>query len=290
MARKGNQQKNGLAQNLPNHKKGISDHGPAPLTTKDGGNVNDEKVDLGEKLPNGSHTTSSTKSTNGIDHVKEGKKNKRRIKKSQGKEKKGVDEAVAEETVLCNDNAKLDKDSIPIAEASNIRDGNDGPANTSDNSDYMTTSGNLPLDREDGLENVEFPETLVFKYMRTAAVSVAKASAEWVERHKPTFVTMKNNALEARDSIRMKIQRAQPIMFRWIKHIGNIMLLLFMVWLDCTVRGIDSFLRMGTTSFFAIVWCSVLSVIAMAGITKFLIVLVSLHLYLILTGALYDPI
>ncbi|KAI3459194.1 hypothetical protein Pfo_015857 [Paulownia fortunei] len=72
----------------------------------------------------------------------------------------------------------------------------------------------------------------------------------------------------------MKIQHAQPVIFRGIVHTGNLMLLLFMVWLDCSLRGIDSFLRMGTTSFFSIVWCSVLSVIAMVGVFKFLVILV----------------
>jgi DnaJ family protein C protein 14 len=46
-----------------------------------------------------------------------------------------------------------------------------------------------------------------------------------------------------------------------------------MVWLDCALRGIDSFLRMGTTSFFSVIWFSIFSVIAMVGMLKFLIVL-----------------
>ncbi|KAE8637120.1 hypothetical protein Csa_021757 [Cucumis sativus] len=47
--------------------------------------------------------------------------------------------------------------------------------------------------------------------------------------------------------------------------------------LDCMVglclRGIDSFIRMGTTSFFAVIWFSILSTIAMVGFLKFLVVL-----------------
>lgn len=72
-------------------------------------------------------------------------------------------------------------------------------------------------------------------------------------------------------------------------HIGNLMLLLYMVWLDCSLRGIDPFLRVGTTSFFSIVWCSVLSLIGMVGVGKFLVILVSHILYLILTDFLYSP-
>ncbi|KAJ4842934.1 hypothetical protein Tsubulata_042331, partial [Turnera subulata] len=59
----------------------------------------------------------------------------------------------------------------------------------------------------------------------------------------------------------------------WLTQVWNIMLLLLMVWVDCTIRGIDSFFRLGTTSFFSVIWCSILSVIAMVGMSKFLIVL-----------------
>ncbi|KAI3469255.1 hypothetical protein Pfo_025918 [Paulownia fortunei] len=284
MARKGNQQKNGLDQRSPSHKKGVSDPGPSPLTTKDRGNMNGEEVGLGKELPNGSHSLSSTKSVNDVDHAQDGKNSKKKSRKSQKREGKVKDETVTGHAVPCNDNTEVDKSGISTAEASNSRDGIDlshihnlnnmnsfgNPTNGLHREEGLGSNG---LHREEGLENVEFPETVVFKFIRTAALSVARSSAEWVERHKPTFVTLKSNMLKARDHVRMKIQHAQPIIFRWIMHFGNIMLLLFMVWLDCTLRGIDSFLRMGTTSFFSIVWCSVLSVIAMVGISKFLFTL-----------------
>jgi DnaJ family protein C protein 14 len=73
----------------------------------------------------------------------------------------------------------------------------------------------------------------------------------------------------------MKVEQAYPIVLKWLMHIGSIMLLISMVWLDCTLRGIDSFLRMGTTSFFSVIWFGIFSVIAMVGMLKFLIVLVS---------------
>lgn len=286
MARKGNQQKNGLDQRPPNPKIGASDSGTLPLTTKDGGNLNDEEVGLGKELPNGTHSMSSTKSINDMDHVQDAKNTKKKSRKSQRKERKGVDETVTGHAVPCNNNNEVDKSSMSTAEASNIRDGSDlSHIHDFNNINSFDNSSNS-LHGEEGLENVEFPETPVFKFIRTAALSIARSSADWVERHKPTFVTLKSNILKARDHVRMKIQLAQPIIFRWIMHIGNIMLLLFMVWLDCTVRGIDSFLRMGTTSFFSIIWCSVLSLIAMAGIGKVLFTLVC-HFHLILMDCLH---
>ncbi|PIN18110.1 Molecular chaperone (DnaJ superfamily) [Handroanthus impetiginosus] len=270
MARKRNQQKNGLDKQSPTHKKGVLDSGPSPLTTKDRGNVNDEDVGLGEELLNGGHSISSMNNINDMDHVQDGKKSKKKSKKSQRKERKVTDETVKDHEVPCN--SEVDKSNISMDEALNMRDESDLPHNTWDNVNVFGNQSN-GLHIDEGIKDAEFPETVAFKFMRTAALSVARSFADWVERHKPTMVTLKLNALKARDHVRMKIQHAQPIILRWITHIWNIMLLLFMVWLECTLRGIDSFLRMGTTSFFSIVWCNVLSVIAMVGISKFLFAL-----------------
>lgn len=272
MARKEKQQKNGLDQRPPNRKIEVSDPATSPLATKDGGDVNIEETGLGKDSPNGTHSMQSTKCTNGTDHAQDGKNSKKKSRKSQRKDRKSVDETVTGHAVPSNDSIEVDKSSTSAAEASNIGDGSDLPHNDFNNiNDFGHSSDSLH--REEGLGNVEYPETAVFKFIRTAALTVARSSADWVERHKPTFAALKSDILKARDHVRMKIQVAQPIIFRWIMHIGNIMLLLFMVWLDCTVRGIDSFLRMGTTSFFLILWCSVLSVIAMVGIGKVLFTL-----------------
>ncbi|KAL8484725.1 hypothetical protein ACS0TY_027141 [Phlomoides rotata] len=271
MARKGSQQKNGVDQGPPNRKPRATDPDTSPLTTKDGGTVNVEGVGLGEDLPNGTHSM-STKSSNDADHVQEGKNSKKKSRKSQKKEKKSVEDTVTAPEVQCNNNTEVDKSGTgtSTAEASDTRD--EGLGNGLDDIHNFDNSSNS-MHREDESVNVEFPETPAFKFIRTAALSVARSSANWVERHKPTVATLKSDILKARDQIRIKIQLAKPIVFRWIVQIGNIMLLLFMVWLDCTIRGIDSFLRMGTTSFFSILWCSVLSLTAMVGIWKVLLTL-----------------
>ncbi|XP_012842575.1 PREDICTED: uncharacterized protein LOC105962798 isoform X1 [Erythranthe guttata] len=270
MARKRSQQKNGLDQPSQSHNKGVADPGPSPLTSKDRGNANEENVGLDKEIPNGTHSPPPTKSINDMDHVQDGKTSKKKSKKSHKKEKKVADETFTGHAMPCNDDAEVDKSGKSAAEASNVRD--ESELSKDHGLETMNSSGNLSH-RDEGSEDVEFPETMVFKFIRTAAVSVAKLSAEWVQRHKPTVANLKSNTLKACDHVRMKIRHAQPIVFRWIKQIGNIMLLLFMVWLDCSLRGIDSFIRMGTTSVFTIVWCSVLSVIAMVGIGKFLITL-----------------
>lgn len=262
MARKGSQQKTGLDQETK-----ATDPGTSPLTTKDEGTVNVEGVGLGEELPIGTNSV-STKSSNDIDHVQEGKNSKKKSRKSQRKEKKSVDDTVTGPSVPSNVSIEVDKSGASTDEASNTRD------EGLENGDSINSFDNSMHKEDEESENVEFPETPAFKFIRTVALSVARSSANWVERHKPTFATLKSDILKARDQARMKFQLAKPIVFRWIVQIVNILLLLFMVWLDCTIRGIDSFLRMGTTSSFSILWCSFLSLTAMVGIWKVLLTLV----------------
>lgn len=273
MARKEKQQKNGVDQRPPNRKKEVSDPATSPLATKDGGNANNEETGLRKELPNGTHSMQSSKSINDVDQAQDRKNTKKKSRKSQCKEKKGVDETVIGHAETSNDKIEVDKSGTSTAEASIVGEASDLPHNDFNCINDLNSSPSS-LHREEGLGNVEYPETPVFKFIRTASLSVARSSADWVERNKPIFFALKSDILKGCDNLRMKIQIAKPIVFRWIRHIGNIMLLLFMVWLDCTVRGMDSFLRMGTTSFFIILWCSILSVIAMAGIGKVLLTLV----------------
>ncbi|KAG6517407.1 hypothetical protein ZIOFF_020793 [Zingiber officinale] len=61
----------------------------------------------------------------------------------------------------------------------------------------------------------------------------------------------------------------------WLKAINSVMckiLLLSMVWLDCSIRGLDSPLRLGTTPVLTTVWCSILCFTAMIGFMKMLII------------------
>ncbi|PIN23256.1 Molecular chaperone (DnaJ superfamily) [Handroanthus impetiginosus] len=263
MAKKRKQQKNGLYQHSQNHKKGVSKPEPASLTTDDRDDVNEKMSGLGEELLDDGH-------------VQDGKENNKKSRKPQGHNKEGVNETVTEQAVPFNDSTDVCKSDTPISETSNIRDGSKVSANDTCDSNDMYSSGNVPtgLHREDGSENVELPETVVLKFIKTIAISVAQASLDWLERHKLRVPVLKNHTIKACDHVRMRVQHAKPVIFRWIMHIRNLMLLLCMAWLDCSLRGTVSLLHMGTTSFFLIMWCSVLSLIAMVGVGKFLVMLI----------------
>lgn len=102
-----------------------------------------------------------------------------------------------------------------------------------------------------------------------------KSAGEWFEKQKPWLIDVKTRTSDAYDYAKLKIEKSYPFVFKWLVQFGNLMLLLTMVWLDCTLRGINSFLHMGTTSFFSFTWCAVFSVVAMVGMSKLLLVLVS---------------
>ncbi|KAG5223688.1 dnaJ subfamily member [Salix suchowensis] len=123
------------------------------------------------------------------------------------------------------------------------------------------------------LKNMMDNMVLVVGDLRASALSMLKVAGEWLERQGPPFVSLKNNIYTSRDYVKMKFANAYPVVLKWLLQFGNIVLLLSMVWLDCALRGMDSFLRLGTTSFFSVIWCSILSVIAMVGISKILIFL-----------------
>nr|XP_043607283.1 uncharacterized protein LOC122579226 [Erigeron canadensis] len=273
MARKGNHQKNGLDGSPSTHKKGGIQSGSAMPHKKGKGSVNNVKVVKEELFSDTQQSVPVTEPVHKFDHIKDEKK---RTNKS-GKHN------------------KVDIRGTSTAEQSEPRDGT-----SEDCSNNMSTTGSSRLEEEkwasangtsgfknrkrrsapslngfdeDGLpEIVELPETLVVRYLKTFVSSVSQASTEWLHKHKPLFDIVVTNILRSRDYVKMKIKRAYPIVLKWLIQFTSILLVLFMVWLDCSLRGIDSIIRMGTTSVFTVIWCSIFSVVAMMGILKFITV------------------
>ncbi|KAL3508205.1 hypothetical protein ACH5RR_033587 [Cinchona calisaya] len=227
-----------------------------------------------ELLKNHSSVT-STESIDNKHRVEAETKSKHKPRKSPRRTEEVVGRTQIEERPQtdagdCNKN-------VSAAEGLHSIERDDMPSNTCYNTKNSESSFSLSpneLHSEDATrEDVDFSYTSILRRLRSLGLSTLKASIEWMERHKPLFITARTSVLKACHYVQVKIEHAYPMILKWIMHFVNIMLLLFMVWLDCTLRGFDSFLRMGTTSFFSVVWCSVLSVIAMVGIFKFLLVL-----------------
>ncbi|CAH8298556.1 unnamed protein product [Eruca vesicaria subsp. sativa] len=249
MARKGSHQKNGVEPNQTKQKKKPSDSLP---TKKGQGKANEAAAEsvMKQNLQDDKHTTSSETPERDMDSFV-----------------KDIDQPVASET--------------------------------GDNNEPEETR-NTPFDREyiNGLmrsllfilrtnspsENIGLAYDAVIRKLRIPAATVSREVSQWMERNRPLIVSVRTRVYKARDVVAKKIRVVCPVVFKWLMHFGSIVLLLSLVWLDCAIRGFDSFIRMGTASFFSIMWCGVFSAFCMIGLTKFILMSVATVLVSLFIG------
>ncbi|XP_047315672.1 uncharacterized protein LOC124919474 [Impatiens glandulifera] len=263
MARKGSQQKNGLDHCSENHKKVESDRELLK------GKASQGRVVTAENTPNsnkqrvpGSETVDNSKNV-GIE-----KKSKKRLRKSSKKEKVNVDVLDADHQETGSDNNSVDcVEKVLVEESTGLDEEiqTDGSNHFSKN---INSSFNCLLDRLHTLRPA-------VEHSKASILSFVRASNVWLEKQKPTVLTLRTKIQDFGRVIGKKFEHAYPIILRCLVSLGNIMLLLSVVWLDCAFRGIESFIHMGTASFFSVVWCSIFTIIAMIGLTKFTIAMVA---------------
>ncbi|KAK8988273.1 hypothetical protein V6N11_065869 [Hibiscus sabdariffa] len=279
MARKGNQQKNG--------KQKVLEAGHRVSNVKERGKANEKLVFHGEELPNGNPSDGTLTETVSKGH-QTGTENPEipATTEKHADAAKGLGQSISSGSNSgdCIENAASD-------DPSTRREWNE-----------ISPDGNLHLKHKNGIwgcllngshlkdamENVKFSDYMAVRNMRAvvraSAASTLKVISQWLERQRPIFISLTTKMYNVRDHVKVKVERLYPIVLTWLRHFGNIMLLLSIIWLDCTLRGIDSFLRMGTTSFFSVIWCSIFSVIAMVGMLKFLMLLVVAALTAVFIG------
>ncbi|KAJ6312299.1 hypothetical protein OIU77_013939 [Salix suchowensis] len=266
MARKGNQHRNGVDRHSSNHKNKVSDS-----DSNGRGKGSEMKVYPGEEPPNGNQPSNPTDRGRKTAHA-EGEDN---IKKNSGcfhrKENQEVHKVLDVEEPTSSMTNSMDCGSPSVETPGVTQDNGKLPGSESGPEHIKSGLGHLLSDLN--LKNMMDNMVLVVGDLRASALSMLKVAGEWLERQGPPFVSLKNNIYTSRDYVKLKFANAYPVVLKWLLQFGNIVLLLSMVWLDCALRGMDSFLRLGTTSFFSVIWCSILSVIAMVGISKILIFL-----------------
>ncbi|KAI4344752.1 hypothetical protein L6164_011943 [Bauhinia variegata] len=272
MARKGNQPKNGLGHHGLDHRKGVSGGVlPGKKGQTKGGQV---KVFPGDDLPNGSQTSSVSQNISEISSAGVEYNNERKPEKLSRKEKQRMvaNHDLEEPTSFQSNPWGGSQDNeVPIREENKMFPrSNQGQQNQKSRLSCLLNG----LHTKSVMEKVELIDSMIIRKLRSLTSSMFASVTEWLLRQKPLFVSLTTGILKARDLFRMKIEQAYPIVLKWIMNFGNIILLLSLFWLDCAVRGIDSFVHMGTASFFSVVWCSIFSVISTIGMLKFLIVLV----------------
>lgn len=272
MARKGNQQKNGVDRHTSSHRKKGSNSGSAVPDLTGQGRDGKVKVFPGDELPNGSHPGfPSADSSSNDHHAGDESIRKHNAEASPSIEKQGTDtrqdlgQSVSSETISGDSTDKVSSRENCGVRIENARRGRK----------HRKTGLGWSLNRfylKNMMEKVKLSVNVVVTSLRAYLVPTLKAAIELLERQSPVLTA---NIYNAHDYVSMKVQQVYPVVLNYLGHFAKIMLLLSMLWLDCTVRGIDSFMRMGTTSFFSVIWCSILAVIAMVGMFKFLMVLVS---------------
>ncbi|KAL5715370.1 hypothetical protein ACHQM5_017199 [Ranunculus cassubicifolius] len=278
MARKGNHQKNGMDRHSSNHK--VKNMEPC------GGPLQDEKENTkagmskinGEEFPNRNQSGSpSVERMNRTKISKDEKKGNQKSRKTPVKEK-----PVPENMHDCLHSPSVDAYPKECEDASSFNVShfrrNDETSLGSDQSSKNPTDGlggsQRGVSTEDMKEGSWSFESMVSRRLGASALSIFRAANGWLESKKPLFTTITTSLFGFRDYVRFQAEKAYPIFLRWLVHLGNLILLISMIWLDCTARGFVSFFRLGTTSFFVVIWCSTLSVFAMVGASKFLLILV----------------
>ncbi|XP_058000861.1 uncharacterized protein LOC110673004 isoform X2 [Hevea brasiliensis] len=240
------------------------------------GKMNESKVLPGEEIPNGYRPCSlSSDNVKRKNNVGDDNKTKQTSGKFQGKEKQGIDQPQdLGQSVSHSDNSG-DCSSCSVENADISKDNgtlpgwDSGVKHAKNGLNYLFNGLHLKT----MMENVDFSGNVAFRNLRASTLSILKVAGDWLERHRPLFARVTTNMHNARDYVKLKAERAYPVVLKWLIHFRNIMLLLAMIWLDCTFRGIDSFMRLGTATFFSAIWCSIISVIVMVGMSKFLIAL-----------------
>ncbi|KAG2721254.1 hypothetical protein I3760_02G072900 [Carya illinoinensis] len=272
MVRKANQPKNGVDHNTLDHKRRGSSSGFNPKIMRGRGKACEVKVFPGEELPNGNQSSNFVECASKTYYPGDEKKSIQESENLLREEKQGMDAMQGPEQPISSESdlaGCMQNIGASTEQENGILHANQCQKRTISSLAFLFNGLNI----KNVMDKVKLSDNLVLRSFRASALSVLKAASEWLDRQRPLLMTFETKILNVRDYTRMKIEQVYPIVLKWLLQFGSIMLLISMVWLDCFLRGIDSFLRMGTTAFFSVLWFSIFSVIAMVGLLKFLIVL-----------------
>lgn len=265
MARKGSHQKNGLDHQTKQRKK-TSD---SVLSTKGQGKTSEAESVLKDNCQDDKQTTSSPVCDTlerDMDAVK------------GAASLKDIDQPVASETDLAGDRPHSEPGFTTTEETRYI------PFAREHINGVMRSLLDI-LSTNSPSENIKLAYNASLSKLKISTATISREGTRWMERHRPLIVSLKSRVYKARDFVITKIRQVYPVVFRWLMHFGSIVLLLSLVWLDCAFRGFDSFIRMGTASFFSIMWCGLFSAFSMIGMTKFIVMsvrisnMISLYIY-----------
>lgn len=275
MVRKGNQQKNSLDRKASNRRQTISDPTDVSLSEQKEKSKVQSKNTVDRELSSGGNlyrsNSTSGEHTNETDVKASGKRNKQRHCSIPCEEKSDLgspESAQRAEPLSSVRNAAGD---TILFEATEPRS-SDGILLGNNHNPSLSMSEGLSM--ETVASHVWSSVAVACQRLRLVALDVFSAANGWFEQQKLRLSTFKAYICNGRDHILVQIKHVYPVIWTWILRLGQLIFLLSVIWLDCNFRGLSSLLRLGTTSFFTVVWCSLLSIISMVGFTKALIFMV----------------
>lgn len=285
MARKGNQQRNGLHHSGSNLKDTKSETAAKP--SSDGSDTfksREGKVSDSNTVPIYEvHGQLNNPLEDGTTSTKLSARKKKSSKRSgKGSNKQRSDDSGMpnlEESIPLSSKTKDDADFGSKLDGSEAREYDGAPLDS--NIGYESLRNNM-RDNSTG-ENVsassKSSDTMPGGGLTTLTAHVLGVAKEWLWKQKPWVTSLATRMYDLWNKALIKIEHGYPIVLTWILHLGKLVFLLSMVWLDCSLRGLDSLLRLGTASLFTVIWCSVLSAIAMIGLSKMIIIVVSVNFF-----------
>ncbi|XP_072994227.1 uncharacterized protein [Typha latifolia] len=269
MARKGGQHRNGLNRTIPNQKST-----PSREADKEKAKARERKVTDREPLDSYDKYRSDSLSGESInDATGSSLRDRHPSGNSSCKEKlgnKGLNSSQSVD-ISCKIGDFVESDllsDVPkTGEAEKLF-----PCNQNQDISESQTSEAAPA--ENLMDKTGSSEAVAGWCSRSFFPYVVKEANRWAERLTSYLTSSTVFIQKGHAYVRNKFEHACPVLWTWILCTGKLMLLLSMFWLDCSIRGLDSLLRLGTTSFFTVLWCSILSFMGMIGLKKMLILMV----------------
>lgn len=92
-----------------------------------------------------------------------------------------------------------------------------------------------------------------------ADTSLYEQVLEWIKQQKPLY-------LRATDYVGIAVKQNWPIISTWSMHCARSFMWVSGLWLECSLRGLKSLLRLSSTAYFLLLWCSFLSMSSISGL------------------------
>lgn len=109
-------------------------------------------------------------------------------------------------------------------------------------------------------------------------IGLVKQGWKWLQSQKHVFSRAQTRLGCFRDKMGVLIERHWPMVCSGCAKSGALLLLLLVHWKDCLVRGVQSMIKLGSSSLFIIMWSCFLSLTSMSCLLYVLLSMVRIHI------------